>query len=96
MTTKLSTTELATEMGIEPKRLRVYLRDCGIPKDPETGRYAFTPAQVKKITEDYFDWETKRMPAPAPTPDNDRAYDEHQRAHDRVVAGCPFCEEENR
>lgn len=70
---KLTARDLAERIGTDPKKLRTYLREHNTAKDIETGRYAFTAAQAKKIQADFPDWETKRLRVTddVPTPDDE-------------------------
>lgn len=63
MTAKISASELAEQLSIDAKSLRVYLRANAVPKDDETGRYLFTAAQVKKHLKAYPEWASHRAEA---------------------------------
>ena len=59
----LTAKDLADQIGIDAKALRVYLRATSTPKDEETGRYAFTAAQAKKHVAAYPQWADDRRRA---------------------------------
>lgn len=65
MTAKISAGDLAEQLSIDAKALRVYLRANAVEKDDETGRYLFTPAQVKKHLKAYPEWASHRAEARA-------------------------------
>lgn len=63
MTAKTTAKDLADQLGIDAKALRVYLRANAVAKDAETGRYAFTAAQTKKHVAAYPKWADDRRRA---------------------------------
>jgi len=53
----LTTRQVAEEMGVEPKRLRYFLRQTGIAHTSE-GRYRFDSRQVRKLKRQYATWKS--------------------------------------
>lgn len=57
---KLTASQVAEQIGTDPKTFRVYLRATHTPKDAETGRYAFTKAQAKSHEKKFATWQAER------------------------------------
>lgn len=57
---KLTASQVAEQIGTDPKTFRVYLRANAVEKDAETGRYAFTKAQAKSHEKKFTAWQAER------------------------------------
>lgn len=51
----LTTRQVAEEIGVEPKRLRYFLRQTGIAHTMD-GRYRFDSRQVTRLKRQYATW----------------------------------------
>ena len=70
-TPKMTASEVAAQIGTDPKTFRVYLRATSVAKDEETQRYAFTKAQAKSHEKKFTTWQTERAESRKAKQDND-------------------------
>lgn len=85
MSAKISAGDLE-KLSIDAKALRVYLRANTVAKDEETGRYMFTPAQVKKHLRAYPEWASHRAEAARARAAQTSVPDAAQAARDELLA----------
>jgi hypothetical protein len=86
MTAKINASDLAEQLSIDAKSLRVYLRANAVPKDDETGRYLFTAAQVKKHLKAYPEWASHRAEAARARAEQTPVPDAAQTAREELLA----------